>query len=101
MDLRTAIRLVMENQIGIRVNTQDEAQVILEYAQRLPGIESRYLDPDLTHVPEKWSIFGREYDGCIITWWKDNGYFSENHGVVDFCDLVAITVSGSTVSSLL
>ena len=101
MDLDTAVQLAIESKLGIRVNTKEEAQAVLECAQGLPEIESCHLDTDLTYVPERWLIFGCELPGDILTWWKDNGFFAENHAVIDFCDLVDVTVDTAVITNLL
>lgn len=102
MDLETAIRLVMENQIGIHVVTKEEAQVVIECAQRLPGTEKFALfNADLYDVPNIWSIFGHGSGEFVLTWWRDNGVFAGTHDLVEAASLLCEPLDSSAVADLL
>ena len=58
MDLDTAIVCVANGEIGIRAETKEEAEVIIECAQHWSESSSFEVDSDLTDIPEQWPVFG-------------------------------------------
>lgn len=101
MDLNTAVRLVVKDQLGIYVETKEEAQAVIECAQRPPGSERLEIDANLEGVPDRFPIFGHGSGEIVLTWWRDNGVFASTHDLVEAASLLCRPINSSAISNLL
>ena len=99
MELETAIVCVANGEIGIRAETKDEAQAIIECAKRVPCATFLELDDDLSDVPGQWPVFGRS--GQMLTWYRQSSTFVATHTIVKASDLLATSIDSSEVANLL
>lgn len=108
MDLDTAIVCVANDEIGIRAETKEEAEVIIECAQHWlenssfevdPDLTDFEVDSDLTDIPEQWPVFGRS--GHMLTWYRQLSPFVATHTIVEASDLLITPLDSSAVVDLL
>ena len=99
MDLEAAINLVANYRLGIRAETKEEAEVIIECAQHWSESSSFEVDTDLTDVPEQWPVFG--LSGQMLTWYRQPSTFVATHEIVKASDLLATPLDSSAVADLL
>lgn len=99
MDLDTALQYVAENILGIRVSTKHEAKTCVNHAKKL-GL--RRVSNDMDGVPDIWNVFGLLSGSLpMVSFWKDGGDFTKTHKIVDFCDLVDVTIDSADIANLL
>lgn len=99
MDLDTAIVCVANDEIGIRVETKEEAEVIIGCAQHWSESSSFEVDSDLTDIPEQWPVFGRSWH--MLTWYRQPSTFVATHTIVNASDLLITPLDSSAVADLL
>ena len=95
MDLDTALQYVAENILGIRVSAKHEAKTCVNHAKKL-GL--RRVSNDMDGVPDFGLLSGSL---PVVSFWKDGSDFTKTHKIVDFCDLVDVTVDSADIANLL
>lgn len=98
MDLDTALYYVMSDDLGIRVSSRDEAEMLVKRTTEL-GLPT-YIG-SLFGVPDRWSIYGWYGVSTGPTFWRGPSDFTKPHDIVDFCDLVHVTVDATDIQNLL
>ena len=100
MDLETAVGLVFEDQLGIIVDSKEEAQTLVSIAKSL-GFSRRNTNYD--GIPERWCVFGC---GLIagknqVVFCAMRSSFAQTRDLVNFSDLATAAFDTSSICDLL
>jgi hypothetical protein len=102
MDLETAVCLVFEGQLGIIVDSKEEAQTLVSIAKSF-GFTRRSTNYD--GIPERWCVFGHyEIAGVKekeIVFYSMRSSFAQTRDLVSFSDLATVAFDTSSICDLL
>lgn len=100
MDLETAVGLVFEGQLGIIVNSKEEARTLVSIAESLgfPRSSETY-----NGIPNTWRVFGciGSADKKHVVFYSTGSGFARTRDLVNFSDLATDTFDTSSICDLL
>ena len=81
MDLESAVRAALRGEIGIIMETREEAQALVDVCKEL-GIDTEYLP--VNKVPNTWTVCGvdnDEWEDPELFFWSNQDAFERATGI--------------------